>query len=73
MSARGWAEAERASGRRLDRRRSYVVCDGEALEVVRIHEECTACDGYGCQSCAGHGRRNRRELVPVVWAGRAPS
>jgi len=60
-----WVEAERVSGRRLDRRRTYTIVDGVVFVDVRWRGSCSSCDGYGCTRCRNSGMRWHVDGVPV--------
>ena len=71
-----WVEAERVSGKRLDRRCTYTIVDGKVYQNVQFSEPCSGCTevpeftsgperGAGCEECGYTGRRKRCEGVPV--------
>lgn len=67
--------AEALSGRRLDRRRSYAIIEGEVLELLTLSTGCPGCcdeawlyadaRGAGCDECGYTGRRRWGHWVPL--------
>ena len=65
-----WNEADTLAGRRLDRRRAYMIFDKEVRMLTTWSQACSNCscdcgDGYpcghgsgGCETC-GHTGRSR--------------
>lgn len=75
-----WKDAERITGKRLDRRRRYEVFGGEVGEVVSFVDACSGCTevgdyesgperGGGCHECGYTGRRRQTHFVPVDCGG----
>lgn len=69
-----YEHADKIAGRRLDRRRSYAIIDGEVCELAEWSRACTGCyEGYnsehatgsGCEECGYTGRRRDGSWVPV--------
>ena len=58
-------EAERISGKRLDRRRRYFVWEGVLGVNREFTMQCTGCyAGEGCRECGGTGKRRSGVFVP---------
>jgi hypothetical protein len=67
--------AERVAGKRLDRRRSYAVIEGEVCTLGRWSEPCTGCSddreyvmptrGAGCEECGHTGMRRVGWWAPI--------
>ena len=75
-----WQEAERVSGKRLDRRRTYTIMDGEVWVDIRYSTSCSGCNevgecvpepyrGSGCHECGYTGRVRLCVGVPISLAG----
>ena len=66
-----WEEADRIAGRRLDRRRSWAVINGQICSLIRWTEQCTGCSdghapvGSGCHECGYTGRRRHGYWMPI--------
>jgi hypothetical protein len=71
-----WIEAERVSGRRLDRRLTYTIIDAVVYQDIRYSAPCSGCTevaectsgpdrGSGCEECGYTGRERRCEGAPV--------
>lgn len=58
-------EAERIAGRRLDRRKSYAIINGEVCESCTFTAECSGCDGGGCFECGYKGKRVQSHWIPL--------
>lgn len=70
-----YERAEKLAGRRLDRRRSYAIMDGEVLESTQWSQACSGCyeghdithdAGHGCSECGYTGRRRNGAWVPLL-------
>jgi hypothetical protein len=51
-----WERADEIAGRRLDRRKNYVVIEGQVCSSIRWTATCSGCDGGGCEECGYHGK-----------------
>ena len=60
------AEAEKQTGRRLDRRRKYFKWEGEIGYDAKFTMPCSGCDGGGCSECGYHGKCRSGVFVPVT-------
>lgn len=58
--------AELIAGRRLDRRRNYAIINGEVCEAAWWTQECSGCDGGGCDECGYTGKRRTGAWVPLT-------
>lgn len=56
-----WDRIDAIAGRRMDRRKSYAIIDGEVCSMVRWTARCSGCSeghespGSGCEECGYHG------------------
>lgn len=70
-----WKQAEKMTGRRLDRRRKYAVISGEVCNLGRWTEACSGCcpdderwdgdTGVGCDECGYTGRTRASMWFPL--------
>ena len=60
-----FAELERLVGRKLDRRKSYAIIQGEPCELVTWTDDCSGCNGGKCDECGHTGKRVNRQFVPI--------
>ena len=51
-----YEEAEYMFDLKLDRRRNYMIIDGQLCQAVEYTDICTGCNGGGCVECGGHGK-----------------
>lgn len=72
-----YERADELAGRRLDRRQSYAIIDGEVCELARWSAACSGCTndheerGHGCSECGYTGRSRSAQWVPLQPAGEA--
>lgn len=72
-------QAERVVGRRLDRRKTYCLIEGEVCDLVVWSDCCSGCNsggepeytvhedrGSGCGECGYTGRSRRAQWVPLL-------
>lgn len=57
-----WQRADKIAGRRLDRRKNYMVIKGQVCSAVNFTTRCSGCSedvyddrGGGCSECGYHG------------------
>ena len=58
--------AEGLCGKRLDRRKNYAIIEGKVAESVSWTQECSGCDGCGCEECGHHGKCRRGIWVALT-------
>ena len=68
-------KAEKIAGKRLDRRGSYCILDGEVLRLEKWTSACSGCTpddpyitaaiGHGCRECGGTGKRRMSYFLPI--------
>lgn len=72
-----YEQAEKIAGRRLDRRKSYAIIDGQVAESCIWSQACSGCYsghdlhlgiGNGCSECGHTGRRRNGQWVPLATA-----
>lgn len=70
-----YERADQLAGRRLDRRRSYAIIDGQVTESCQWSQACSGCyeghnigsgTGIGCRECGHTGRRRSGSWVPLI-------
>jgi hypothetical protein len=59
-----WDRADEIAGRRLDRRKSYAIINGQVCSSVRWTQQCSGCDGGGCRECGHQGKVRREHWLP---------
>jgi len=56
-----WDRIDALAGRRVDRRKSYAIIEGELCSMTRWTDRCSGCsifaegNGFGCEECGYHG------------------
>lgn len=60
-----YEKADKIAGFRLDRRKNYAIINGEVCEATSWTQECSGCNGAGCDECGHTGRRRQSHWVPV--------
>lgn len=68
-------KAEKIAGKRLDKRGSYCILDGEVLRLTKWTSACSGCTpddpysnvniGCGCYECGGTGKRIISDFLPI--------
>lgn len=66
-----WERAEAVAGRRLDRRKNYMIIRGQVCSSVSWTAACSGCNneigggrGFGCHECGYHGLRRQSYWMP---------
>lgn len=65
-----WERVDELAGKRLDRRKSYALIDGEVCSCVRFTSRCSGCTngfeerGFGCHECGYQGVVRQANWVP---------
>lgn len=67
-----WEAADAMAGKRLDRRRNYMVISGKVCESSDWSSPCSGCSddfcsgrGGGCRECGYTGKRRDGMWIPV--------
>lgn len=61
-----YADAEKITGTKLDRRRNYAIIDGVVCESAAWARVCSGCEGSGCSECGCCGKRREQMWLPLV-------
>lgn len=65
-----WLRADRIAGRRLDRRKNYIIIKGQVCSLVTWTDRCSGCSqghedrGGGCRECGYRGVVRRSVWMP---------
>ena len=51
-----YEKAEELCGHKLDRRKNYCIINGEVCDSGSWTQECSGCDGAGCDECGYQGK-----------------
>lgn len=57
--------ADKVAGKRVDRRRNYMIIDGELCESTEWTQVCSGCNGWGCTECRGRGKVRQAMWCPM--------
>jgi len=61
-------QIEAVAGRRLDRRKSYAIIEGQVCDCGSWARECSGCNGNGCHECGYCGKRRESTWMPLEAA-----